>query len=188
MAAKELGHTKIPVIKLDGLTDEQRRAYGLIHNQLTMNSGFDAKALEAELESISSIDMEDYGFKTAEEIAEDDTYTKKVDIPHYEITGEEVSASELVDTTKSEQLIEAIHSANLDEDVKHFLMLATARHNVFNYAKIAEFYAQTTPEIQRLMEDSALVIIDYNDAIRDGYVNLSKEIDEMLAEAGVKND
>ncbi len=61
-AAKQLGYKTVPVIRLDNLTDEQRRAYGLIHNQLTMNSGFDAQALEAELKSIADIDMAAYGF------------------------------------------------------------------------------------------------------------------------------
>ena len=61
-AAKRLGMHEIPVIRLDDLTDEQRRAYGLIHNQLTMNSGFDLAAIEAELESISDIDMNNFGF------------------------------------------------------------------------------------------------------------------------------
>jgi hypothetical protein len=68
-AAKQLGYTEIPVIRLDDLTDEQRRAYGLIHNQLTMNSGFDAEALEAELASISDIEMEVYGFSPDIEFA-----------------------------------------------------------------------------------------------------------------------
>ena len=185
-AAKQLGYTEIPIIRLDELTDEQRRAYGLIHNQLTMNSGFDADALAAELASITDIDMAEYGFDADKDLEEDDTYTQKIDIPHYEIKGEKVNVGELVDTTKSDQLIEAIHNSKLDEDVKRFLMLAAARHNVFDYAKIAEFYAQADAEIQKLMEDSALVIIDYEDAIRNGYVTLSKEIDDLLAEAGVK--
>lgn len=61
-AAKRLGYKTVPVIRLDNLTDEQRRAYGLVHNQLTMSSGFDAQALEAELKSIADIDMAAYGF------------------------------------------------------------------------------------------------------------------------------
>ena len=40
-AAKELGIDIVPVIRLDELTDEQRKAYALIHNKLTMNSDFD---------------------------------------------------------------------------------------------------------------------------------------------------
>lgn len=71
-AAKSLGYETIPVIKLDSLTDEQRRAYGLIHNQLTMNTGFDLDALSAELEEISSIDMSEFDFNIGEGFNLDD--------------------------------------------------------------------------------------------------------------------
>ena len=66
IAAHELGMKTIPVIRLDGLTDEQRRAYTLIHNKLTMNSGFDVDILSLELESIEDIDMEQYGFDASD--------------------------------------------------------------------------------------------------------------------------
>ena len=33
--------TTVPVIRLDHLTDEEKRAYSLVHNKLTMNSDFD---------------------------------------------------------------------------------------------------------------------------------------------------
>lgn len=61
-AAQELGLDTVPVIRLDGLTDEQRRAYTLIHNKLTMNSDFDFDILSAELDDIFDIDMSDFGF------------------------------------------------------------------------------------------------------------------------------
>ena len=53
----------VPVIRLDELTDEQRRAYMLVHNQLTMNTGFDLDVLEVELDDIFDIDMSDFGFE-----------------------------------------------------------------------------------------------------------------------------
>lgn len=62
MAAQELGLDTVPVIQLDSLTDEQRRAYTLIHNKLTMNSDFDFDLLNIELEGIFDIDMGDFGF------------------------------------------------------------------------------------------------------------------------------
>lgn len=62
MAAKKLGIEELPVIFLDYLTDEQRRAYALVHNKLTMNSGFDFQILSNELDIITSIDMGDFGF------------------------------------------------------------------------------------------------------------------------------
>lgn len=42
IAAQQLEMKTVPIIRLDDLTDEQRRAYALIHNKLTMNSGFDS--------------------------------------------------------------------------------------------------------------------------------------------------
>lgn len=62
LAAKELGFTKLPIIRLDHLTDEQRRAYTLVHNQLTMNSGFNLDTLKVELDNIGEIDMSEFGF------------------------------------------------------------------------------------------------------------------------------
>ena len=61
IACERLGIKKVPVIKLDKLTDEQRKAYALVHNQLTMDTGFDKKILEAELEKLDNIDMTKYG-------------------------------------------------------------------------------------------------------------------------------
>ena len=65
MALKELGWTEAPVIRLDDLTDDQRKAYTLIHNQTTMNTGFDIDILNEELQSID-LDMSDFGFDEIE--------------------------------------------------------------------------------------------------------------------------
>lgn len=61
-ALKQLGETNIPIIRLDNLTDEERRAYTLVHNKLTMNSDFDLDILQEELDNFDTIDMSDYGF------------------------------------------------------------------------------------------------------------------------------
>ena len=57
LAAKELGMKELPIVRLDDLTDEQRRAYALVHNKLTMNSPFDDGILSEELDNILDIDM-----------------------------------------------------------------------------------------------------------------------------------
>lgn len=62
LAAKELGIKEIPVIRLDHLTDEERRAYMLVHNKLTMNTDFDISMLDVELDNIMNIDMSAFGF------------------------------------------------------------------------------------------------------------------------------
>jgi ParB-like chromosome segregation protein Spo0J len=62
LAAQQLGYKELPIIRLDDLSDEQRKAYCLAHNKLTMNSDFDLDVLSAELDSILNIDMSDFGF------------------------------------------------------------------------------------------------------------------------------
>lgn len=66
-ACKKIGMKEVPCIRLDDLTDEQRRAYTLAHNQLTMNTGFNLDMLQAELDSITEIDMSEFGFDEMEE-------------------------------------------------------------------------------------------------------------------------
>ena len=68
IAATELGLDKVPVIRLDGLTDEQRRAYTIVHNKLTMNTGFDFDLLEQELQELQNTDMAKYGFESIGEV------------------------------------------------------------------------------------------------------------------------
>ena len=62
IACKELGYTEVPIIRLDHLSDEERKAYTLAHNKLTMNSDFDIDILNDELDDILNIDMSDFGF------------------------------------------------------------------------------------------------------------------------------
>ena len=74
-ALKQMGVKEIPIIRLDDLTDEQRKAYALVHNKLTMNSDFDVELLDTELAEIETIDMTLLGFdlnddKPAEDIIE----------------------------------------------------------------------------------------------------------------------
>lgn len=76
LALKALGVKEVPCIRLDHLkTKEERDAYSLIHNKLTMNSGFNVELLEIKMENIIDINMEEFGFELPEEeteVQEDD--------------------------------------------------------------------------------------------------------------------
>ena len=61
-ALKALGYTEAECIRLDWLTEEERKAYALAHNKLTMNSGFDIEALNLNLAEVGDIDMSLFGF------------------------------------------------------------------------------------------------------------------------------
>lgn len=76
-ALKQLGYTEVDCIRLDHLTDEERKAYTLAHNKINMNTGFDIDLLDEELDSIEDIDMSDFGFdfeieEEEQEVHEDD--------------------------------------------------------------------------------------------------------------------
>ena len=62
-ALRQMGYDEVPCIRLKHLTEEQKKAYILAHNKLTMNSGFDIDLLDIELESIKGIDMSSFGFE-----------------------------------------------------------------------------------------------------------------------------
>lgn len=62
-ACKQLGYVEVPVIHLDTLTDAQRREYMLVHNQTTLNSGYDDGLLKLETQELIGFDSDFYGFK-----------------------------------------------------------------------------------------------------------------------------
>lgn len=71
LACKELGIDEVPVIHLDHLTDEQRRAYALAHNKTAEMSEWDFDLLGDELADILDIDMSDFGFDLSDDEEEE---------------------------------------------------------------------------------------------------------------------
>lgn len=184
-AAKKLGITDIPCISANDLSDEQIKAFRLADNKTAELAEWDEDLLGKEMSGIINIDMSQFGFSVGEdelgEEVQDDKYTLKVKIPQYEITGDCPELSDMLDSSKADELIEEINSTeNIPSDVKEFLIQAARRHNVFNYRNIAEYYAHAEPEVQKLFEKSALVIIDVNDAIANGYVQLTSDIADIM--------
>ena len=103
LGAKKLGMEKVPVLYIEGLTDEQRRAYILADNRLTEIGGWDMDTVGEELQelqeagfdigligfdwdNVASLDPIEEPFKTADEILEpvekkeDDAKTKTGDL------------------------------------------------------------------------------------------------------------
>lgn len=193
MAARQEGLTELPVVWIDVDDDRARRI--LIADNRTSDLGSYDDALLIELLAdlaLSEQSLAGTGYtsddlellaRALEEAEQDPTleYTRKKDAIHYVPTGPKPAASTLVDRTKTDRLVAQINEADLPEDVRSFLLAGAQRHLVFNYARIAEFYAHAEPELQELMEASALVVIDFEDAIQNGYVRLSTRLQEILA-------
>jgi hypothetical protein len=115
-------------------------------------------------------------FGTEFEVKEESEYTSAITLPLYEPKNKKPHILELADNKKTNRLIQEINASDLPEDEKKFLILAAQRHTVFNYEKIADYYSHATPEMQKFMERSALVVIDFNKAYAFGYINLAHDL------------
>lgn len=167
--------------------DEKRRKLALADNATSDSSSWDVDALKAdwEPEELDEWGVEGVWEEEAEPEKDDvpgNVYSEKVEGLIYEPTGEDVDVKSCYDCTKAKELIEEIRSANLPKDIEDFLVTAAGRHVVFDYRRIAEFYSNADENIQDLMEKSALVIIDFDKAIKYGFTRLAKEIDCMADE------
>lgn len=188
LAARVLEMDFVPCIRLDHLTPAQVRAYVIADNKLALNAGWDESILKAEIDSLKTegFEMELTGFSNEEldailqsndpESGLSEKYTHKIEAPIYTPKGDKPQISELVDSSKAEALIREIESAKLPKEIDQFLKTAAARHFAFNYEKIAEFYCHADKKTQQLMEDSALIIIDFNKALQNGYAKLREEL------------
>lgn len=79
-AMRQLGIDTAEIIRLDHLTEEQKKAYRLLHNKLTMNSEFDLEMLEQELAELTAfdVDMSLFGF---DESIFDENFSTDFELP-----------------------------------------------------------------------------------------------------------
>lgn len=181
-AAKKLGMEEVPTLVADDLDENQIRAFRLADNKTAELAGWDWSALEEELAKVRDIKVEDFGFDVREVFGDEvyeELYTQKVETPVYNPTGEQTSINEMINTTKRDRLVREIELADIPTDISEFLKEAANRHVIFNYRKIAEYYAQADKSVQDLFEQSALVIIDYERAIELEFVKITDRLQEL---------
>lgn len=191
-AAKSIGWHEIMVTEVPENWDaDTAKAFAIADNRTAELAEWDTPVLVSQLLEMEEEgwDLKEFGFddKTVENYKDEveslnpqqQEYSNKMNIPQYEIVGEEPLLIDLINTSKADSLKAQIDASDLPSDIKEFLTIAANRHVVFDYRKIAEFYPHQTPEIQNLMEESALVIIDAEDAIRNGYANFLTTIAEL---------
>ena len=58
LAARKLGIDQVPCIRLDHLTEAQRRAYVIADNKLALNAGWDEELLKIEIDELKAIDFD----------------------------------------------------------------------------------------------------------------------------------
>ena len=154
---------------------------------LRLNSQYGKMTKESVLEFAEDIDL------NFDEIAlpnglinfdndDEEKYTKKVQSPIYEPTEKEPPTIKMLyDDERQKRLFEQIENSELDEEVKQFLILASYRFIKFYFTKIAEYYAHIeNSEEKELFELLALIIIDYNKAIENGFVEMQSELEKLF--------
>jgi hypothetical protein len=195
-AAKHLGMKDVPVVLCDDLSEADIKALRISINRMAELAEWDSELLSAELEGLAEqgISFADVGFDedalaalgadTFLDNQPDEAFTRKIVAPIYEPQGPKPSVSDLFDSEKTERMLQDIEQSNLPEEIKSFLKCAAYRHTVFDFQQIAEYYAHSDKNTQRLFEDSALVIVDFNKALESGYVTLSQKLrDSYLKDA-----
>jgi ParB-like chromosome segregation protein Spo0J len=103
LACKQLGITEVPCVRLDHLTDEQRREYAIAHNATAELSIWDKDFLAEEL---AVLDMSDFEFDFGIEVDE-----------------EEFDENDLDEEIKKENVIVSINCSNVNdyEEIKERL-------------------------------------------------------------------
>lgn len=185
-AAKNLGIEKLPVIYQDFKDEAQEYAYLVSDNEIARWSDLDLNAVKEDILDfpdlqldIDLLGIEDLDLNFLEETnLDEEKYTRKVESPIYEPKGEKPALENLYNTEKTDELLSKINQIELEPMVKNFLVHSAHRHTKFNYKYIAEYYAHADANTQRLMEQSALIIIDFDKAVENGFVELTKDIKE----------
>jgi hypothetical protein len=167
------GLKEVPIIVADQLTDEQKGEFIIKDNVGFGEWDWDLLANEWDTDK-----LEEWGLDLPME-KDDETYTTKIESPIYKQTGEKPKTKDLCSLGKYYSLIDRIDASDIDDEKKLFLKLAATRHIKFDYRLIAEYYAHEDSEVQELMEESALVIIDYNKAIELGFVELFETFEAL---------
>jgi len=216
-AATDPADGLVPVRWIEFASDHEAAAYAVADNRLTEKNPMDA-ALVAEIfldldahgvsveglgygEEELQMMLDPMGFSddaagveteegsTGEAGEKEEVYTSKIKLPLYEPKGKKPAISELYDDAKTRSLLEEIDTSDAPEDIKGFLRVAAQRHTSIHFRNVAEFYCHASPEVQGLMERSALVIIDFDKALEGGFIKLTKKLAELTGlEQGGQDD
>jgi hypothetical protein len=181
LALRQGDETPVPYVQVDLSEEEERLILATLDPIGAMASADDEKLSEL----IAGIETEDEAIQALlSSLAGDgeNPYQSKIETPVYEPRGDPVEVSQLYDRTRADELAAEIEKADIPDDVREFLRVAATRHIVFNYRNIAEYYSRAPADVQRLMEDSALVIVDVGRAIENGYMHIVGEISDMYRE------
>jgi hypothetical protein len=169
-AAIELGLTEIPCFVEDDVPQSVQDKRTIIDNTHRGQWDYDLLANEWNQD-----DLTEWGVVFDKEKAENDIYSRKIESPIYTPKKDvKPELDDIVNLEKYHELLAQIEASKISKKDKELLKLAATRHIKFSYQDIAEYYCHSSKDVQELMENSALIIIDYNKAIELGFVEMVK--------------
>lgn len=192
VALKELGYDEVEIIRLSHLTDEQKRAYILAHNKLTMNSGFDMDILELELEDITNINMEDFGFdfedieEAIEEVEQDEydeelreTNIKPGDI--FQLGEHRLSCGDSTDAKHIQKLLDGVKVDTVYTDPPYGMKKEKdgVQNDNLNYDDLLEFNKKWVPiTFDAMREVGSWYCWGIDEPLMDLYSNILRPMKE----------
>ena len=186
-ACQEIGYKELPCKILPLETPVAKlREYTIKDNIAFGSNDWDVIANEWDTEELSEWGMELPDFAVddtpiePEENKDETQYSRNIEIPTYQITGAEPTIAECVDVSAVKKLIKQIDDSNVSEEQKEMLRICAYRHAVIHFDNIAEYYAHQDKEMQNLMEENALVIIDFDRAIEKGFVDMTDKLLRLI--------
>lgn len=191
-ACLELGYQEVPckVIPLETPV-KKLREYVIKDNEAFGQNDWDALANDWNLEELGDFGMElDYlangngdnwdNMEEPEDDKQEDTtetkYSTRIEAPIYEITGDKPSVGECYQDGKVKEMIARIDASGVSEEEKAMLRVCAYRFAPIRFDKMAEYYAHSNAEMQELMEESALVVIDFDKAVENGFVEMTEKM------------
>jgi hypothetical protein len=179
-ACKELGYKELPCKIFPVETEAKRLREFVIKDNIAFGlNDSDILANEWEMEELIDWGMEEFELGGISDL---EKYTKKITAPIYTPNEEKPNLDDLFNNDLYLKFLEDIDKKDISIEEKEFLRLCASRHIVFDYRKIADYYAYSNKEMQDIMENLALIIIDYKKAIEFGYLKLSEDIIGMYDE------
>lgn len=171
-ACKELGYKELPCKVIDENTPvEKLREY-----TIKDNIGFGADDWGALFDDWDLSELEDWGMELKNK---KNPYVQNTDSPIYEIQGEEPTIAECINLEDVALKIDKINKAKISKEQKTMLMACAYRFANIHFGNMAEYYAHQNKEMQELMEDLALVIVDFGKAIEMNLVEMDARMEKI---------
>lgn len=176
-ACKELGFTELPCKVLDVDTPKEKlREYAIKDNENFGQYDWDIVANEWD-----EVELGLWGVELPTEWGKEseNPYVQNTEVPIYEIKGEKPTENQCVDLSQVNQFIARIDGAKINNEQKNMLKACAYRFANINFQNLAEYYAHQDEKMQELMEDLALVIVDFNKAIENGLVVMDTRLKDI---------